>query len=433
MVQGKVEICGVNTSKLPVVKSTQQDQFFERIKQGDEQARQEYIEGNLRLVLSVIKRFAGSNENVDDLFQIGCIGLIKAIDNFDTTLNVKFSTYAVPMIIGEIRRFLRDNSSIRVSRSLRDIAYKAIYAKENYIKNLFNFYKVNEIEASLFNNYRNKVTFHIFNSKLGFYNSNSNDLVEIDNCLLLDKDINNLIPKIKTLDLTNIKEIMIRKAVFNNEILMSFKGNINKEKLKEFGKENNITSLSLNDDVIYGKSYIKEIINNLEYTINKDSFFQVNTTCMIKLYDKVKEYAKKGNNLLDLYCGTGTIGMYLKDSYKYILGVEENSFAIDSFNINKKINNIKNIDFKCMDASNIKIGDFDTVVVDPPRSGLSKKVINNLLNKKCKRIVYVSCNPKTLYKDIKLLEESYKVISLTPFNMFPKTKHIETVCLLEKE
>ena len=94
--------------------------------------------------------------------------------------------------------------------------------------------------------------------------------------------------------------------------------------------------------------------------------------------------------------------------------------------------NIKNIDFKCMDASNIKIGDFDTVVLDPPRSGLSKKVINNLLNKKCKRIVYVSCNPKTLYKDIKLLEESYKVISLTPFNMFPKTKHIETVCLLKK-
>ena len=129
MVQGKVEICGVNTSKLPVVKSTQQDQFFERIKQGDEQARQEYIEGNLRLVLSVIKRFAGSNENVDDLFQIGCIGLIKAIDNFDTDKDVRFSTYAVPMIIGEIRRYLRDNNPIRVSRSLRDTAYKAMQAQ----------------------------------------------------------------------------------------------------------------------------------------------------------------------------------------------------------------------------------------------------------------------------------------------------------------
>ena len=137
MVQGKVEICGVNTSKLPVVKSTQQDQFFERIKQGDEQARQEYIEGNLRLVLSVIKRFAGSNENVDDLFQIGCIGLIKSIDNFNPDLQVKFSTYAVPMIIGEIRRYLRDNNSIRVSRSLRDTAYKAIHAKEVLSKNSF--------------------------------------------------------------------------------------------------------------------------------------------------------------------------------------------------------------------------------------------------------------------------------------------------------
>ena len=136
MVQGKVEICGVNTSKLPVVKSTQQDQFFERIKQGDEQARQEYIEGNLRLVLSVIKRFAGSNENVDDLFQIGCIGLIKAIDNFDTTLNVKFSTYAVPMITGEIKRFLRDDGMIKVSRSLKEVCYKAYLAREKLEKEL---------------------------------------------------------------------------------------------------------------------------------------------------------------------------------------------------------------------------------------------------------------------------------------------------------
>ena len=108
--------------------------LFERIKQGDQEARELYIKGNLRLVLSVIRRFGSSNENADDLFQIGCVGLIKAIDNFDTTLNVKFSTYAVPMIIGEIRRYLRDNNAIRVSRSLRDIAYKAIYAKENYMR-----------------------------------------------------------------------------------------------------------------------------------------------------------------------------------------------------------------------------------------------------------------------------------------------------------
>ena len=134
MAQGKVEICGVNTAKLPLLKAAEKEELFARIDQGDLAAREKYIEGNLRLVLSVIKRFASSNENVDDLFQIGCIGLIKAIDNFDSSLNVKFSTYAVPMIIGEIRRFLRDNNSIRVSRSLKDTAYKAIYAKENLMK-----------------------------------------------------------------------------------------------------------------------------------------------------------------------------------------------------------------------------------------------------------------------------------------------------------
>lgn len=126
----KVEICGVNTAKLPLLKNEEKEHLLQRIKAGDEAARERYIRGNLRLVLSVIQRFASSNENVDDLFQIGCIGLIKAIDNFDCSLQVKFSTYAVPMISGEVRRYLRDNSAIRVSRSLRDIAYKAIYARE---------------------------------------------------------------------------------------------------------------------------------------------------------------------------------------------------------------------------------------------------------------------------------------------------------------
>lgn len=135
MALNKVEICGVNTSRLPILTNEEKELLFEKIKKGDKEARELYIKGNLRLVLSVIKRFSGSNENADDLFQIGCIGLIKAIDNFDTTLQVKFSTYAVPMIIGEIRRYLRDNSTIRVSRSLRDTAYKAIYARENYLKN----------------------------------------------------------------------------------------------------------------------------------------------------------------------------------------------------------------------------------------------------------------------------------------------------------
>lgn len=134
MVQGKVEICGVNTAKLPLLKQMEKEALFSKIMDGDEKAREQYIEGNLRLVLSVIKRFHTSQENVDDLFQIGCIGLIKAIDNFNAELGVKFSTYAVPMIQGEIRRFLRDSNPIRVSRSLKDTAYKAIYTREQMMK-----------------------------------------------------------------------------------------------------------------------------------------------------------------------------------------------------------------------------------------------------------------------------------------------------------
>ena len=132
----KVEICGVNTSKLPLLSSEEKEELFLKILKGDKDARERYIKGNLRLVLSVIQRFSGNHENLDDLFQIGCIGLIKAIDNFDATLGVKFSTYAVPMIIGEIRRFLRDNNALRVSRSLRDAAYKAMQARETLEKQL---------------------------------------------------------------------------------------------------------------------------------------------------------------------------------------------------------------------------------------------------------------------------------------------------------
>lgn len=130
MYNNKVFICGVDTSKLPVLKEAQKEALLKKVKNGDTSARDELINGNLRLVLSVIQRFTGRGENLDDLFQVGCIGLIKSIDNFDITQNVRFSTYAVPMIIGEIRRYLRDNNAIRVSRSIKDTAYKAMQAKE---------------------------------------------------------------------------------------------------------------------------------------------------------------------------------------------------------------------------------------------------------------------------------------------------------------
>lgn len=149
MYYGKVEICGINTAKLPVLKESEKTELLKKAKAGDKKAREEMINGNLRLVLSVVQKFSGRGESPDDLFQVGCIGLIKAIDNFDPNLDVKFSTYGVPMIIGEIRRFLRDSNSVRVSRSMRDIAYKAMQIKESFINEHGREPKVEEIAKEM--------------------------------------------------------------------------------------------------------------------------------------------------------------------------------------------------------------------------------------------------------------------------------------------
>lgn len=149
MMTSKVKICGVNTSKLPMLTAAEKQELFLKIKAGDTVARDKFIKGNLRLVLSIIGRFNNRGEYVDDLFQVGCIGLIKAIDNFDLSQNVQFSTYAVPMIIGEIRRYLRDNNSVRVSRSLRDIAYKALCVKEKIMNERQREPTIEEISAAL--------------------------------------------------------------------------------------------------------------------------------------------------------------------------------------------------------------------------------------------------------------------------------------------
>jgi RNA polymerase sporulation-specific sigma factor len=149
MYYNKVEICGVNTSDLKVLNDDEKRALLERTKKGDTAARQELINGNLRLVLSVVQRFTGRRENLDDLFQVGCIGLVKAVDNFNIELDVKFSTYAVPMIIGEIRRYLRDNNSIRISRSVRDLAYRALQAREELMANKQGEPTVEEIAARL--------------------------------------------------------------------------------------------------------------------------------------------------------------------------------------------------------------------------------------------------------------------------------------------
>ena len=196
--------------------------------------------------------------------------------------------------------------------------------------------------------------------------------------------------------------------------------------------DGNVSSIVFNGNVIYGKEYINILVDKFKYAIYPNSFFQVNTDMIRGLYDEVKESAGSGHSLLDLYCGAGTIGIYLADNFDDVHGIEINYDAITGANANKKINNIKNISFDMVNANNILINNYDVIVVDPPRGGLDKKTITNLLNSGAEKIVYVSCSAITLARDIGMLKEEYILDKITLFDNFPNTKHVESVCLLEK-
>jgi len=244
--------------------------------------------------------------------------------------------------------------------------------------------------------------------------------------MLLDNRINKLYNILKNKNLDNIKNIMIRCT--KNEIMVKIIGsNINKNQFKDIS----VTSLYINNELFLGKEYITDEINNFKFSIYPDSFYQVNTECMNIIYNETKNYLSSSDKLLDLYCGIGTIGIWLSNNFNHIKGIEINEYSIKNANINKKINNIKNINFVCNDAKNAG-ENYDAIVVDPPRNGLSKNVINYLNSSKTNKIVYISCNPMTLKRDINLLN-NYKIINLKFFEMFPKTSHVECVILLQRK
>ena len=298
-----------------------------------------------------------------------------------------------------------------------------INIKKEYLERLFN-RKIDYYQSKNEYNYRNKVVLHVLEGKLGYFNDKTHDICEFDSCMLLNPKINSKISDLKKYNLNGINEILIR--CINNEIMINISGNIKDNKLKDIDCD----SLYINNNYIKGKEYLIDEINNLKFSIYPNSFYQVNREVMSKIYDKAKEYAGRGNNLLDLYCGTGTIGIWMKDNYKNITGVEINKDSIKNANINKKLNNLKNINFICGDAKIAK-GNYDTIIVDPPRNGLSNNVIDFLNKSNSGKIIYISCNPKTLQRDIELLNK-YEVKNISAYSMFPRTKHIECVCLLER-
>lgn len=301
--------------------------------------------------------------------------------------------------------------------------------KIDFINKLFNT-NVKEILTNNEYNYRNKATFHVKNGMIGYYSENTNNLVEFDNCLLLDNRINEVYNVLKNINLSGISEVVVRTS--KNNIMVILKGQKEEFNYDELVNKIKIDSLYLNDKLLYGSAYIIEELGNIKYSIYPNAFFQVNTDNMKIMYDKVKEYAGSGNKLLDLYCGTGTIGIYLKENFEEVTGIEVNKEAILNANINKNLNNLRNINFICGDASIAKNNNYDVIVVDPPRSGLSKKVIDFLNKSNAKTIVYVSCNPKTLKRDLDLLAK-YSMTKLECINMFNKTKHCEVITALDKK
>lgn len=308
---------------------------------------------------------------------------------------------------------------------------------EEVLKKFLNYSKdINDIVFSNNFNYRNKVVLHVKDNKLGFYKNKTNELIEIDKCLLLNPVINDLISYLKKyVKKEDIEKITIKVGNKTNEVMLIIDGSIAYyQNLLEI-----VDVLIINEKVMTTKYYITSYIGNKKYIIKRNSFFQVNYDISTRMYDKVKDVIvkEKSKNVLDLYCGTGTIGIYISDVVSKITGIEVVSDSIEAANINKKINNVENIEFilgKVEDKLDfISNNNIDTVIVDPPRSGLHKKVIPILEKISPKTIIYVSCDPITMARDIKLLSNNYELVEVTPYDMFPNTYHVETVCVLKKK
>ena len=310
--------------------------------------------------------------------------------------------------------------------------------KDSKIKELLNrnlnIEHLDKIEYSKFYNYRNKIVLHIKEDKLGLYKNKSNELIEIDECLLVDDKINNVIKILKKIikKEKNLKKATIKLGNTTNEVMLILEG-----KIKDYSELlNKVDVLIINDKVVSKKDYIISIIGNKKYKISKNSFFQVNQVITEKIYNEIRSNIEKINpkNVLDLYCGTGTIGIYIADLVKKVIGIEVIEDAVLDANFNKELNNIDNISFILgkVEDKIIDIKDnIDLIIVDPPRSGLDKKVIPVINKLKAKNIIYVSCNPITLVRDLKLLKDNYNIEYIKPYDMFPNTYHVECVCVLK--
>ena len=278
-------------------------------------------------------------------------------------------------------------------------------------------------------NYRNKVVLHVKDNKIGFYNDKSNDLVEIDKCLLCSDKINNIISKIKDFDNSHIKEIMIRVSNDNKSSIISIYGDNYDDKYLDI-----CDVFVFNDEIVTDNKYIYTNIDNVKYRLSYNSFFQINRYLTSDIYSYIKKFILNNNinNIIDLYCGVGSIGIYVCNNTNIdLIGIDNNKSNIEDAIENSNEN-------KCLakylvgDASSFMKYDGELIIVDPARSGLNKDTINNLITYKSKYIIYVSCNDSTLARDLNILKDYYNIIDMKVFNNFPRTYHVECISLLER-
>lgn len=315
---------------------------------------------------------------------------------------------------------------------------KQLQYKKDKVKNVLKKYAgidrdLDIILSNKIYDYRNKITLQIDNGKIGYYKCNSNELVEISDCLLVSDNINKLIGVIKDkIDLFGINQIMIRE--YNDDLMIQFIGKIDKDDIID-NLSNLVKVIYINEGLVYGDKSLEVRLGEYKYKVSPYSFFQVNYQQAEVLYDKVKEYlGYKNNRVLDLYCGTGSIGIYVSNCCKEILGIEINESSVRDANFNIELNNIKNMKvIKGSVGKVLKSGiGYDGVIVDPPRSGLDKKTKETLLEIKSEKLIYVSCDPITLARDLKVFSSLYEVQDMVLVDMFPNTYHIESVVFLKK-
>ena len=346
-------------------------------------------------------------------------------------------------MVGEVIQLIKKSSDRIESNcpyescgcSLKSIKYeKTLEFKKNKVINILKKYgDLENVVKEIFSSdniygYRNKISLKVKGGKLGNFKNGSNELIEINRCAIASKKSNEIIKVLNECDLSKAREIIIKDF---GEVMIIINGDMNIELLKPFSD-----SIYMNDKLVYGKENVIAHLGDLKFYVSKDSFFQVNMNIALKLYNKVLEYLDSGDNVLDLYCGTGTISLFLSKYFDRVIGIEINEEAVRCANLNKKLNHISNAEFICGDASK-KIHHLkfqaDSIVVDPPRSGLTSDGINDILKINPKKLVYVSCDPMTLARDLKLLKSNYEVKEVTLFDMFPWTYHVESVVLCIKK